>query len=240
MKRIIKIISTSIFALFFVGANAQELYKSWINLPPESNSLNHKLTGKKYYIIPSSKGSKCLTEQWCIGNVVLENGDRHDSLNLKLDSYIDEIIQYNEHVGSAIMLDKSTISSFSFAFEDGHTEQFRKIYFDRYPKGDRYFSILHEGKLMVLLWYKTIDQKTTLYADALGIMHDSKYILTKSYYIVFPDNEMVKLKLKRRSFLELFPEQKKQVRRIIRKNNIQFETEKDMIRAISLVEKELL
>jgi hypothetical protein len=51
---------------------------------------------------------------------------------------------------------------------------------------------------------------------------------------------MKKFVFKRRSFLNLFPEQKKQERRIIRKNHILFDNEKEIPRAVSLIETEIL
>lgn len=227
-------------ALFINEAFAQDMHKEWINLTAASNSLNYKLPGKRYYLRTSFMGSPFINGKWCLTDIILENGDRYDSLQIRLNSYLDEIIVYNERVGATILLDKSAISEFHMRFADGHNEHFKKIYFDNYPKGDRYFSILHEGKLKVLLWYKTVEEKTTAYTDILGIMHDSEYRLTKNYYVVFPDNEMVKFSLKRRSFLDLFPEQKKQARRIIRKNDVSFETESEITRAVRLIENELM
>ena len=78
-----------------------------------------------------------------------------------------------------------------------------------------------------------------MYADVRGIMHSSKYVLTKNYYLISPDHEMEKFRPKRRSFLALFPKQKKQVRRIIRKNHISFDNDSEISRAVSLIEKEI-
>lgn len=236
MRQVKKLICVAVLALFMLSAYSQEMHKQWIDLTTKSNSLNYKLPGKRYYMRSSFMGSPFISDKWCLTDLILENGDRYDSLQIRLNSYLDEIIMYNERVGATVMLDKSAISEFNMRFADGHNEHFKKKYFDDYLKSDRYFSFLHDGKLKLLLWYKTVNEKTTIYADAMGIMHDTEYRLTKNYYVEFPDNKMVKTTLKRRSFLELFPEQKKQARQIIRKNKLRFETEEDLVKAVHLFE----
>lgn len=233
------IILSGLLAMPYLNTRGQELHNPLIKLTPASNTLNYKLQGKKYYVRSSPIGSEFLTDGWCIGYVILGNGDRYENLTLRLNTHLDELIEYNGRAGSAIMLDKAAISEFSLNFEDGHTELFRKIFYGKFPKGDRYFSVLYEGKFMVLLWYKTEEHNVSVYYDNQGIMRDNKFVLTKNYYLVFPDQEMNKFLFKRRSFLNLFPEQKKQIRRIIRKNHVLFDNEKEIVRVVRLIEAEI-
>jgi len=240
MKQIFKrIIYAAIFIEIVFISNAQEMHSPLVKLTPASNSLNYKLPGIRYYVRPSYMGSEFLTEKWCPANLVLENGDRYDSILVRLNSYLDELIEYNNRINATIMLDKAAISGFDITFEDGLTGHFQKIYFDKFPKGDRYFSILYEGKLKALLWYKTIETQTSVYVDPSGFMHNTEFVLTRNYYIEFPGGEIVKFALKRRSFLQVFPEHKKQVRRLLRKNDVLLKTEDDISKAVSLIEKEV-
>lgn len=240
MKQVYRIICTAVLALFFIGATAQEMHSQLIRLDTSSNTLNYKIPGKRYYLIPSYIGSQFTTDEWIVADLILENGDRYDSILIKLNSFLDEIIMYNERAGAAIEIDKTVISEFFVKYEDGHSEHFKKTFVDLYPKGDRYLSIMYEGKSKLFLWHRTVEEKVSVYRDDRGIMHDSMYKLTKEYYLVFPDQKIAKFPPKRRSFIELFPEQKKQVKRIIRKNHISFETENEIIQAVKLVEKELM
>ena len=240
MNQIIKIISVGICLLFILGAKAQEAHNPSIKLTPESNSINHKLPGLKYYIKPSYRGSEFLTKEWCTGDVVLENGDRYNNLTLRLNTYLDELIQYNERIGAIIMLDKSAISEFTINFEDGHTELFRKINSDKFSKGDKYFSVLHEGKMKVLLSYETIHKKTDMFADETGVLHDLEFVSSQYYYLVFPNGKIEKFTLQFRSFLEMFPEQKREIRRLLRKNYASFSTNEGIVRIVQLIESKIL
>ncbi|HBL77797.1 MAG: hypothetical protein A2W90_02185 [Bacteroidetes bacterium GWF2_42_66] len=240
MKKVYLVLFVCLTGLFCESAQAQELHNKRIPLSTESNSLNYKLQGKKYYQEPAFNDSKFLTNEWCTGDVVLENGDRYDNLKLRLNSHLDELVEYNRRVGSTIMLDKHAISEFNLNFEDGHTEHFRKISFNKYSKDDRYFSILHEGKLSVLLWYKTIEQKITPYYDKNNILRDLKFVLTKNYYLVLPDKRIVKFTLKNQSFIKMFPEQKQEIRRLFRKNKVLIKSNEEIVRGVKLIEKEIM
>ena len=104
----------------------------------------------------------------------------------------------------------------------------------------RLMSLSHKGdKSHWFGKHKTNEEKTSLYRDINGLMRDSQFKLTLTYFILFPDNELIKIYPNRRSFINLFPEQKKIVRRLLRRNSINLKREEDMVKAVSLVEKEL-
>ena len=134
MKTLLKIIYFSLFVILFLGSEAQELHNPWIKLTTESNSLNYKLPGKRHYIRSSFIGSEYLTDNWCNGTVLLKNGDQYENLILKLNTYHDELIEYNERVGGTIMLDKSAISEFILNLKMGIPNNFVKYFMTDFLK----------------------------------------------------------------------------------------------------------
>lgn len=234
----IKIIIPLIFLISTSGA--QEFHIPWKPFTTEANSVNRKLTGRKYHFNSTLKGTVYYNNDWLKGSIVLENGDRHDSIFMKYNTFIEELIIFNERTGAIYILDKPDVSQFEIGTGNGSGKLFRKLYFDRFPRGERYFNVLYPGdKLKLLLWHKTNEEKTNLYRDINGLMRDSEFKLTLTYFLLFPDNDLIKIFPNRRSFINLFPEQKKIVRRLLRRNSINLKREEDMVKAVSLVEKEL-
>jgi len=239
MKRKL-IITACIFLLIVVEASAQKGFVPVKELTTESNTLNYKLAGKQYYntIIPS--GTVFLYNDWEDGYVQLINGDRYDNLSLKYNIYLDELIEINNRSVTMIMLDKNTISEFGFYNQkNDEPTVFKKMYYPKNPDGDYYFNPLYEGNLKLVVRYRSLEEETGLYKDSYGIMRNTKYSSYQYYYVIFPDNRFEKFKLKRRSFVELFEgkEVKKEIRRILRRNDIFFRNDQQTIKAVQLVEE---
>jgi hypothetical protein len=228
-----------LFILLIVGATAQEIYNPWELFTTESNTLNHKLTGKKYHFHSVLQGTVYLDDEWRKGALTLENGDRYDSIYMKYNTYLEELIVYNERTGAIFMPDKSIISEFTLDTGNQGPGLFRKIYFGKYPKGEHYFNVLYEGEeLKLFVWHKTDEVKISLYKDEYGLMRDSEFRMSTTYFLVFPDNDIRKITPTRGSFVQLFPEQKKSVRRLLRKNHVSFESNSKIIQAVRLIENE--
>lgn len=240
MKRKMKYLILLLFIFLIQGTSAQKFYKPWINLTTESNSLQYKLPGTKYTITTSPLGTKFLNETWTSVTLYLENGDRYADLPARLNTFDDDLIVFNYRLGIPVKVDKDVVSSFDLLFDDGDTVHFKKIYFNGNPKADRYFRVLHEGKLKILLWYNTSEKETDVYTDENGTMHTSKYIPTQNYFLVFPTGEMKEFLLNKRSFLSLFPEKKRQIRQLIRHQYLMIRTEDGIIRAVGLIEQNML
>jgi hypothetical protein len=237
MNSKIKILIPLIFLI--TTSNAQEFHIPWRPFTTKANSLNRKLTGRKYFFNSTLKGTVYYNDNWLKGTIILENGDRHDSIYMKYNTFIEELIIFNERTGAIYILDKPVVSQFEIDKGNGSEKLFRKLYFDRFPRGDRYFNVLYPGdKLKLLLWHKTIVEKTNLYKDKNGLMRNSEFKMTLTYFILFPDIDLIKIFPNRRSFINLFPDQKKIVRRLLRRNRINLKREEDMIKAVSLMEEE--
>ena len=222
-------------ATFFSNAQS-ELTKDKLNTA--SNSINYKIPGKQFYSIYMPSGSEFFDIEWKTGYVILENGDKYDNIHLKYNTLKDEIITLNGRTSTMIMIDKDAVSEFGLYQETGQVLQFKKLKFDKGTKDYIYFNILYEGNLELLIWQRTIEEKTSPYKDRNGYLQVSEYNLRPQIYLCFPDDEFERFRFKRGSFLSLFKDKKKEVRKLLRQNNIHLRTQADYISAIKLIEFE--
>ncbi len=238
MLRKISVLVVLVLAVF--AGSAQEFYNSVNPLTTGANSLNYKLTGRKYYFTSSLEGTVYVDNEWTAGSVILENGDRYDNVYLKLNTLTEDLICYNERTGSIIILDKYIIDEFLMDTGNSISPRFRKIYFDKYPKGEHYFNVLYDGKLQFLLWYQTHEVKTSVYRDSHGFLRDTEYKPAQDFFLVFPDNNIIKIKGTRKSLIDVFPDKKKEVRYLFRKNKIRIASKNmaELARAVNLIEEE--
>ncbi len=231
----------AVLIILNISSPAQEFYNSVKPLTTASNTLNYKLTGDQYHFLPTIMGSVYLNNDWSDCKIKLENGDVYEHIYVRLNTLLDELIAYNDRIGSVFVLDKSIVDEFEL--EKGYLSYniFRKVNFERIPKGEHYMNVLYDGDVKLYIFHQTGVVKTSVYKDVIhGGLRDSEYKQALSYYIVFSDNSMQKVLRKRRSFLQLFPEQKKVLKRLFRKNKVRFLSDEDMIKAAQIIEQEIL
>ncbi|WP_167605642.1 hypothetical protein [Maribellus sediminis] len=207
-----------------------------IKLTTASNTTNYKIPGKQFYPIYIPRGSQFYDDNWETGSVVLINGDVYTNLHLKYNTVDDELIYLNTNNRRAITIDKDAVSEFVFDKRVKASQRFKKMEFDRIPKGDHYFEMLYEGRLQLVIFNRTMEEKTSPYKDRNGLLQVSDFVLRRNYYICFPDMHFEKVKLKRGSLLALFPDKKKELRKLLRKDKNSFRTNEEAIRATQLIE----
>ena len=59
------------------------------------------------------EGKPYFTDKWCVGNILLTNGESIDSLYMRYSSFKDELIYFNSEINIQIKIDKTIISAFS-------------------------------------------------------------------------------------------------------------------------------
>jgi hypothetical protein len=233
------LLSTIIF--LSVNVIAQNFrYSPWKKLTIESNSPYYKIPGKLYIFNSTITGSVFLYNDWKNGSIILENGASCDNLRLKLNTFLGELIMYNKQVDAIIIIDKDAVKEFTLVDDNGNTEIFRKVNFDKIPLGNRYLNVLYEGRIKLMLLYITVEQATSSYYDREVLLRNSEFITKKIYYLELPGRGIVSFKPKLRSIIELFPEQKKAIKQLHRKNHLTYNNEPEIIRAIKFIETYIL
>jgi hypothetical protein len=167
------------------------------------------------------EGKPYFTDKWCVGNILLTNGESIDSLYMRYSSFKDELIYFNSEINIQIKIDKTIISAFSFADENGQIRRFRKQQFDNSSKSERYFEVLSEGNPALLCYRKVNLNEVSAYRDTKGALKNMAYQQEYLYYFYSPQKGYISVKPNKKGLLACFDkESQKPVKKLLRKNRI--------------------
>jgi len=200
-----------------------------------SKNLNaKKIKGTNFISYPPYSGTPYLSEKFLPGEIEFTDGSKVKDLGLRYSSYRDEIIYYNTYLSAQIIIDKMSLKGFSFTDEKGDKRNFRRQKYDGYTNGERYFEVLNDGEISLLV-YRKVDLETceTSYSK-LGLAFKQSYI----YYMYSADKGYSPLKLNRNSLLSKFDKpNQKLVKKIFRKNKVAFTDESGFVLAWNLLKE---
>lgn len=203
------------------------------------NFDSEKIRGVSHYIYPSYSGNPFLNTKWLRGNVIFNSGEKSESIMLRYSSYKDEVVYYNDNNNRQIVIDKASITGFSFESEYGKTQVFRKQFYDNYPSEFRFFEVLSEGVVDLLAYRNVSLINTSAYKDQSGILKNMIYINDYQFYLWHPEKGYSLVKLNSSSLISKFGKtEQKQIKKLIRKNRLDLNSEADFIHALKLTEAE--
>jgi len=183
------------------------------------------------------KGSAYLVDDWMLGNIHLDDGQRMDNVKFKLDAFSHRIIIYQENLKRLVIAEKEHITG--FVVEMNNTQKtFKKILgVNSKTKvyDGCYFEVLTEGKVSLYkLYYKEI-----LPIHDANSKYIEEFIDEFSYYALIND-EYIHIRLGRNFLYRNFPEYKVQLRKFIRKNKLNVRKESDSVVAVNYLNEILL
>lgn len=209
-----------------------------ISAQPPKNWDQEKIMGRRYVLHERYKGSPYLNKDWVLGQITFNSGEKRNQMPIKYDGFHDELITYSKLNSSLIQIEKSTIKSFKFTMQ-GNEYYFERRFFTNFLKDeDRFFQVFYDGNVDLLCYRKIELTTTSLYWDASGNMKHKEF--RKYYkYFLFKEGKGYRLtNLRKESLLRYFSgTQKKQVKQLIRKNHIHFDTPEEFARALSVLEE---
>jgi hypothetical protein len=237
-----KYILVFILVLVQIFATAQNSVLINSNLDGNSNRVQGKLSGEIYYLNPISNKNYFLQKDWEIGTIILKDGDVFENLRMRYMVYGDELVAYNDNTRSLFVVDKNTVKEFTFYASSGTgnlvSQEFINLDSLNPPPYKSYFQKLYWGGGKLLRFHQLEVEKVSPYTGADGKMYDSEYRLRTLYYILSENDNFSRIQLKNRSFFTLYPEQKKTMRKLFRKNRINVSDEKSAILAVKLLDTE--
>lgn len=173
-------------------------------------------------------GSPFLFNYWNTGSITLANGKLITNVPLKIDLYGNQVIAKRQS-GDSIIVNSNTIQKVlltdvitgkKYAFHKlstltGQNSSLQEIYVD----------VLHEGKYILVAERK----KKLVKADYEGAYSTGKaydeFINEASYFVKKPDQSMDKIKLTKKSIIDLFPDHQQALKSFIAKESIDFKNE---------------
>jgi len=212
-----------------VTAKAQE------NSPQSLNT--EKIKGTRFIPYPGYSGSPYLTDKFVMGEIEFLDGTKTGNLGLRYSTFQDEIIYYNSVISAQIIIDKISLKGFSVTGNKGVKRVFRRQYYNGLLHEERFFEVLSDGKISLLV-YRKVDLET---CDASYNKFGLAFQPSFYYYIYAADKGYSPIKINRSSLLSKFnkPNQKL-VKKLLRKNKVLIEDEHSFISAWDLIkDKEL-
>ena len=206
---------------------------------PGSNWALEKIKGTRFLPNPSYNGLPFLTDNWVLGSIELKNGVVIDSLNLRFNSFKDELIYYNQANAAQIIIDKPSLKGFKFTGTNKKIRIFRNQFYDNFGKGDRYFEVLSEGETDLLAYRRVNLNTTSIYKDENGKLKNMAYEKDYQYYFYSPEKGYTPVKMNQVALLSKFDkETQKSVKKSLRKNRLRVNNEESFIDAWKILENE--
>lgn len=219
---------------------AQNSGLSGVNLTQNSNRLQGKLTGEVFYLSLTSNTSHFLQPDWIEGTITLKDGDVFEGIRMRYMAFGDELVAYNSNNHALFIVDKNTVQQFTFKtpLKSGNFAERKFINLDSLEIfTDRtYFEELYSGKVKLLAFYQIGETKVSPYIDSTGKICDTEYLLKTIYYVMSGSKDLTRVQLKNRSLFILYPENKKEIRKLLRKNKIDIIDESSAVRAFDLLD----
>ena len=230
-----------LFILLLQGvASAQYSGLHSENLNQNSNRLQGKLTGEVYYLSLTSNASHFLQQDWVEGTITLKDGDVFEGVRMRYMAYGDELVAYNSNISTLFIVDKNTVKQFTLKtpLSSGNFAVRKFINLDSLDVflNRTYFEELYSGMVKLLVFYQIEERKISPYIDSSGKLSDTEFRLKTIYYLLSKVNGFTRFQLKNRSLFTLFPENKKEIRKLFRKNKIDIIDESSAVQAFNLLE----
>ena len=202
-----------------------------------------KLTGEAFFDDKHYVGCQYYKEDWSKGNILLSTGSLVYCEKMKYNGLFDEVIWTNTSNYGKFKVDKSFISEFWIKNALDSTIHFKKINISDPESVHRscvFAEVGVEGKLSLY-----IQRKISVLSTENKYVDNKLYYFenigdTPLYYLKLASNryEMLR-KIRRRTFLKLFPEQKKAISKVLKENHLNFESENDFVKVIDLLNKKM-
>ena len=212
-------------------------------VPAVDSTFSAKLTGEYFYENKQYIGQQYFNDTWAQSDILLSTGEMINNVSLKYNGFFDEVIWLNNSNYGKFKLDKSYIQEFWLKNEQNPTIHFKKINVsepDNDHRPDIFVEIGVEDKISLYIQRKiSVVETQTMYKND-AYRNFEVIEATPVYYIRLPSNRYLKInRVRRRTFLKLFPEKKKAIAKVIRVNDLDISVESDFVKLIELMNKEI-
>lgn len=182
---------------------------------------NH-LVGKIYVDNHLGKRIQYLND-WEVGEVLLENGNVVKDVKIRYNSYTDELLWIRDLDFQAVIVEREKVKEFTFKVSN---KTLTKLDIDNQiiiSRPDIFVQILTQGKHSIYA-YRNI-----------GYHKNKDEFYENDMYFMKTNNKLYKIRLRKKEIFTLFPNDKKEIKRLIRKNNLKVKTEIGFANLINLL-----
>lgn len=234
-RHIILIFILGFMALGVHGQN--ELFYEDFNV----SQLNEpNLFGEILYQQTLTSGSQFLFNEWTKGNVELSSGRIAQNVDIKYNGYTDELMWLNPSL-KIVVLDKKSVSGFSITDpKTGSMLTFKKMKV-KVPfyiqTTDTYLQVLHQGKYKLYAFRQIVQSGRVINTEKNRSFELPEIKPKPLYYIELPEGQMIQFyKAKKSTFINLFPNKKNEVKKLLSSQKIRLNHESELVRAMEIIE----
>ncbi len=219
MKKL-RIIVLMILVLRTLCSNGQMEDFYWGDPANMGNPGPGKLMGSNFSFLVGSSNHHFYHKDWNDGTILTADNILHENIRLRYDGFNDELIAFNVRTNGLLKVDKLTVSEFTVTSGNGKVEKYRNIDLPVINGRNTYAEVLYEGEIALVRSNRIVEYKTSVYKDQLGKLKNTLFQLNQQYFIVKADQSVLRMHGGRKPILDLFPDKKKEIRRMLRKEEV--------------------
>ena len=224
-----------LFVVALLGILAANKLEAQEEVPKNWNA--EKIRGNRFLPDATYLGTPFIFENFLNGKIELEDGTMIENLRLKYNNYRDELICYNSAISTQIVVDKISVNSFTLTDEKGINHIFRKQFYNGLMPGDRYFEILSEGDIALLVYRKILLLSCPVYGE-IGKEKNMSYQEAFSYYFYQVKKGFELVRPEKKSLLSKFDaSNQKWVKKLLQQNKISVNDETGFVKGWNLIKE---
>jgi hypothetical protein len=191
-----------------------------------------RLMGELYIPPITFHGNNFYGNYWTKGSILLTDGKKASDIDIKIDIYLDQIVFYNDPIKRTFTIQKETIDTVYYTDIMGHNMKFARY------SGDELLH-LKQGQLVHWAYNGSINiyaRYTALVDEADEVGEKDKLYRKDYFFIQKPGEKIMEMKINRKQILALYPEQKKEIRKLLFKYPVRRDNLNDFIIFIKILE----
>ncbi|WP_303919954.1 hypothetical protein [Draconibacterium sediminis] len=234
MSSLIKYTGVILGVLLAFVVQAQEMGIDTYELNSESNNLQGKMLGEVITLDAEVNTYFLYPDDWVPGSLKFTNGNVFEDLRIRYQAFTDELITYNKNGRFLYQIEKELVESFTF--QDGsQSRKFVRLTKNNNQQTNMYLEELYKGTVSLMVNWYIYEQSVSPYKDKNGITRAVEYHLRKDYYLYTEQDGLTKIRLSRAALLSRFPENQRQIRKLLRQNKLHVNNEFTMVNALRLL-----
>ena len=132
------------------------------------NQSGKKIRGARFMPYPNYTGKPYLYDKFIYGEIEFTDGTKINNIGLSYSTYRDELIYYNTEVSAQIVIDKISLKGFTLKESNGNQRIFRRMQSTGFSREERYYELLFEGKISLLVYRKVNLESCDTYYSKSG------------------------------------------------------------------------
>jgi hypothetical protein len=223
------IVSIILVLITNAGLLSQEYYCNCIEDISITEDFQRKLSGRFYVNRIMDYGSQFFYK-WANGDIIMNDGQIISNKYIRYNRYFDELLWLRKSDYKTALLNKETIDEFIIYNEDNspyaHFRKARIKKWYQFDSTDVFLQVLTEGNI-------------SLYAlRTVTVIRNKIEIYDKDIYYLLMNNDYHRIDASRLGLMRALPQNKTELKQIIRRNKLKVKSESHLIKAIELLNKE--